>query len=196
MFALFIVLKHLLPDTALATFAYILITYHVVLAFKVFTGNKQLGLSLPLWQTLLTHAACVGLLVGLGLGRHTIPFFGIIRYFLPGLAPFEAEWLFSGGRLKANENPDEARIQAAIEGKASPQPSAASAQSASSAPSLYMNSSGDEYNEFLELMRQGKRPYRKPGLSVAQEYERWLAARAKSHPAAPANAEPAPELKA
>ncbi len=75
MFALFIVLKHLLPDTALATFTYLLVTYHLVLAYKVLTADKEAAMSLPLWQTLLTHAACVGLIVGLGIGRHAIPFF-------------------------------------------------------------------------------------------------------------------------
>jgi hypothetical protein len=55
-----------------------------------------------------------------------------------------------------------------------------------------MSSSGDEYNEFLELMRQGKRPFRKPGISVTQEFELWLAARAKST----TDAAPAQELKA
>jgi hypothetical protein len=113
MFALFIVLKHLLPDTALATFTYILLSYHLVLAFKVFTGDKEAALSLPLWQTIVTHAAVLGLLVGLGIGRHAIPFFSIIRYFLPGLAPFEAEWLFSGGKPKIENLTDDAAIMAA-----------------------------------------------------------------------------------
>ena len=197
MFALFIVLKHLLPDTALATFTYLLVSYHLVLAYKVLTADKEAALSLPVWQKLLTHAACVGLIVGLGIGRHAIPFFSIIRYFLPGLAPFEAEWLFSGGKPKIEKLTDDAAIMAAtvhIEPSAAGANGSATAASGkpAQAPSLYMSSSGDEYNEFLELMRQGKRPFRKPGISVTQEFELWLAARAKST----TDAAPAQELKA
>lgn len=195
MFALFIVLKHLLPDTAVATFTYILLSYHLVLAFKVFTGDKEAALSLPLWQTIVTHAAVLGLLVGLGIGRHAIPFFSIIRYFLPGLAPFEAEWLFSGGKPKIENLTDDAAIMAAT---VHIEPSAAGATTAAArpAPSLYMSSTGDEYNEFLELMRQGKRPFRKPGISVSQEFELWLAARAKSNAAKQVATEAATDVPA
>jgi hypothetical protein len=51
------------------------------------------------------------------------------------------------------------------------------------APSLYAASTGEEYEEFLKLMQAGKRPYRKPGVSVKQEYEMWLAARSKQRAA-------------
>jgi hypothetical protein len=57
-------------------------------------------------------------------------------------------------------------------------------------PSLYDTSTGEQYEEFLILMKAGKRPYRKPGLSVRQEYEMWLAARSKQRPEAiPENAQ-------
>jgi hypothetical protein len=52
------------------------------------------------------------------------------------------------------------------------------------ASSLYDSSTGEEYDEFLKLMQAGKRPYRKPGLSVRDEYEMWLAARSKQRAAA------------
>jgi hypothetical protein len=51
------------------------------------------------------------------------------------------------------------------------------------APTPYSTSSGEDYDEFLKLMQQGKRPFRKPGVSVKQEYELWLAARAKARAA-------------
>jgi hypothetical protein len=49
----------------------------------------------------------------------------------------------------------------------------------SSKSSLFMTSTGEEYNEFLKLMQQGIRPYRKPGISVKDEFELWLANKAK-----------------
>ena len=86
MLALVIVLRHLLPDTAWATYTYILVTFHLILAFKVLTADKKAGLSLPIGQTILTHAACLAVIVGIAMLRHHIPFFGIIRYFRSGMA--------------------------------------------------------------------------------------------------------------
>jgi len=50
----------------------------------------------------------------------------------------------------------------------------------SSKSSLFMTSTGEEYNEFLKLMQQGIRPFRKPGISVKDEFELWLANKAKA----------------
>jgi hypothetical protein len=176
-------LSHLLPDTAWATYTYILVSYHLVLAFKVLTADKKAGMSFPLGQTILTHLTCVGLLIGLAVGRHTIPFFGLIRLFIPGLAPFEAEWLFTGGRAKMERLNDEEAIQAAtvrVESLADGTVPVAPAPVAPAKVSLYHSSTGEDYNEFLTLMQQGKRPFRKPGISIKQEYELWLAHRAKT----------------
>jgi hypothetical protein len=38
----------------------------------------------------------------------------------------------------------------------------------------------DDYDDFVDHMRQGKRPFRKPGVSVKQEYELWRAHREKT----------------
>jgi hypothetical protein len=204
MIGLALALSHLLPDTALATYAYILISYHLVLAFNVFTADKEAGMSLPWGQTILTHLACVGLLVGMAMGRHTIPFFGLIRFAVPGLAPFEASWLFSGEKVKIARLTDLEAIEAAtlapvLEQTAAdltPAPGAPPAaklaapeskKSAAPAPfvaSLAFTSTGEQYEEFLKLMKAGKRPFRKPGISVMQEYELWLAHHAKPAAAA------------
>jgi hypothetical protein len=206
MIGLGLALSHLLPDTALATYAYILISYHLVLAFKVFTADKEAGMSLPWGQTILTHMACVGLLIGLAMGRHTIPFFGLIRLAMPGLAPFEASWLFSGEKVKLARLTDLEQIEAATlapvlkqsdtgvapasaPASALAPASAVASAVATSAPSasitgvagLASNSSGEDYEEFLKLMQQGKRPFRRPGVSVMQEYELWLTHRSKSN---------------
>jgi hypothetical protein len=53
------------------------------------------------------------------------------------------------------------------------------------AVSLYQASTGEDYEEFLQLMQAGKRQFRKPGLSIRGEYELWLAHRAKIRAAAP-----------
>lgn len=178
-------LRHLLPDTALANFIYILGTYHLVLLFKVFNSEKKAGLSFPLGQTILTHLACVVVLVGLAVLRHQIPFFGLIRYFIPGLAPFEARWLFASEKSNLSQITDDQAIQAGTVNVEAMQGGAAAAP----APSLFSTSTGEEYNEFLTQMQQGKRPFRKPGISIKQEYELWLAHQHKTKdPAAPKKA--------
>jgi hypothetical protein len=193
-------LEHILPDAAWATYAYILVVYHLVLAFKVLTSDKKAALSLPIGQAILTHVACVGILISLAILRHQIPLFGLIRLFLPGLAPFEARWLFSGEKVKIEHPTDNAAVKAAMLNAARatdeavapiqvPIPISAPAtvqapiQIPALAPapvSLYDSSTGEDFNDFLTLMQQGKRPFRKPGISVKQEYELWLAHRAKS----------------
>lgn len=57
---------------------------------------------------------------------------------------------------------------------ASSQAVATSISGTPAAGSLYANSTGEEYNEFLNLMQEGKRPFRKPGLPIQAEYEAWL----------------------
>src|ERR1019366_5172083 len=87
----------------LATYAYVIGCYHVVLLLAILFKNKEKGFSLPIGSTLITHLACLVLVVGLAAGRHYIPFFSLIKYIIPGIAPFEANWLFSGGREQAKK---------------------------------------------------------------------------------------------
>jgi len=64
------------------------------------------------------------------------------------------------------------------DGLAAPAVSAPAAKPVTVSAGLAYNSTGADYEEFLKLMQQGKRPFRKPGLSVMQEYELWLAHKA------------------
>jgi hypothetical protein len=54
-------------------------------------------------------------------------------------------------------------------------------------PSVSLNTApvaaDDPFEEFLVHMKSGKRPFRKPGITVKQEYELWLAHRNKTHQA-------------
>jgi hypothetical protein len=61
----------------------------------------------------------------------------------------------------------------------SPEGSPLPLEFASGKSSLFMSSTGEEYNEFLKLMQQGVRPFRKPGMSVKDEFEAWLSHKAK-----------------
>ena len=151
-----------LLSSDLAIYAYIIGGYHIVLLFAILFKNKQKGFSLPLGSTLITHLACLALVIGMAIGRQYIPFFSMIKFFIPGIAPFEAAWLFSGGKKQARSligaEPEEEK-----------------------APIVVSDANADEYEEFLKLLYLNKRPYRRPGISLKEEFERWRADRPKGH---------------
>lgn len=71
-----------------------------------------------------------------------------------------------------------ASVQPAIAPAAAAPSAYTTAAPASAAPSLYMNSTGDDFEEFRQHLAQPKRPFRKPGITIKEEYELWLAAKA------------------
>jgi hypothetical protein len=146
-------LAQVLPDGPLAAFVPMLVSYHLFLAILVILSQKKTGFSLPLFQTLITHMAFLGLLVGLAVVREQIPFFGLIRYFIPSLAPFEANWLFDGSDRKSAR---ELEVKPA-----------------------FTSGTAEEYEEFRDYLTRAERRFRAPGLSVAQEYALWRTARAR-----------------
>lgn len=95
-----------LPQGAWSAYAPILISYHLYLAWLVITADQKTGFSMPVPHTILTHAAFLAALVGLAFGRHYVPFFGLIRIFVPSLAPFECKMLFSG-QIMRKQVPEE-----------------------------------------------------------------------------------------
>ena len=156
---------HYFFDGAVAAYASLLISYHFFLAIFVFTSSQEKGLSMPLGMTLLTHAAVLGLLAGLAYGREQIPFFGIVRWCIPELAPFEVNWLFSG------------------KGKIVTKPEA---------PQAIPDATAQDQEGFREYLTQKERPFRKPGILISDEFKLWLADRhLKKAAAAEAGALPA-----
>ncbi len=143
----------------LFTIAYVLIVYHVVLVVKIMF-QKTRGFSMPIGQTILTHVACVGVALALALLRSEhIPFVWLIRFFVPGLAPFEAMWLFSGKASVYKSEPESVTSEVSPEERLSP--------------------TAEEHEAFLEQMRKGVRPFRKPGRSLQEEMHFWLIDRRK-----------------
>ena len=196
MFALFIVLKHLLPDTALATFTYLLVSYHLVLAFKVLTAEKEAALSLPVvadaaYARGLRWPDCSASASAATRSRSSAS----SATSFPASRPLRRNGSSPEDKPKIEKLTDDAAIMAAT---VHIEPSAARSQwieplprgQPAQAPSLYMSSTGDDYNEFLELMRQGKRPFRKPGNPV----RRSLSCGSPHAPNQPPPPQPAPEL--
>jgi hypothetical protein len=138
-----------------AIFASILISYHLFLVLLVIMRERETGLSLPIGMTIVTHAAFLAVLLGLGIGRHYVPFFAVIRYLTPSLAPFEVEWLFGGDRKK---------------------------RSTGHQPEPHFAGTAEDYEEFLQYLGQKHRRFSKPGRSVPEEQVFWMADRVKRQP--------------
>lgn len=148
------------PAGLWAIYTSILVSYHLFLVWLVLTADQEGGVSLPLASTIVTHLACIAVILPLGLGRHVIPFFGVFRFGIAGLAIFERGWLFSGN----NKKPKEQEVP-------------------SVAPVL--STSGDDYQDWLRYLAQQKSGSRKVGASLKAEYEQWMLARAQSRPGEP-----------
>ncbi len=138
---------------AAAAYASILISYHLYLAFLVVAANREKGISMPVGMTILTHSAFLALLIGLAYSRTHIPLFGLIRLLVPGLAPFESQWLF-GGKTKT-------------------------APTVAAQPAHMPEATMDDQEAFRVYLTQPDRRFRKPGISLAQEFTLWQTGRIK-----------------
>jgi hypothetical protein len=173
-------LGHYLPDPW-ASYVSILVSYHLFLAFLLITAEHEPGFSFPpILSIVLTHTACLALLIGLAMGRRYVPILGLVRIFVPGLAPFECEWLFSAGKKKKvaaeSEVTSQAGAKADVSVAASGTTAAESAPAVEAAPAYTF----DDHDDWLRYLGQTKRPFRKPGLSVGDEFKLWREARARS----------------
>lgn len=143
---------HYLPQP-FGAYAQLLIPFHLFLFYLIVMENEKTGLSMPVGQTIITHLACLALLIGIAMGRRYVPFFGLLGLLVPGLAPFEAEWLFSGN-AKSEKKPEPV-------------------------PQVTTEESADEYAEFMKYMAGPRREFRKLGQNAKDEYNLWRAARLK-----------------
>jgi hypothetical protein len=143
-----------LPDGPWTPYVPVVVAYHLFLIFRIISlaigGEQKIGLSMPIPMLILTHLAFLGGQIGVVFGREYIPLFSLLRYAVPALSAFEAKWLFEGKR--------KARV---VEDKPLPPGSA------------------DDYNEFLQYLREKDRRFQKPGRSIHEEFEAWSADKAK-----------------
>ena len=148
----------LFPIGLWAIMVSIIVAYHLFLVWLVFTANQKRGLSFSIPETILTHVACVALVVLLGLGRNLIPFFWLIRFCIPALAPFESNWLFSGDPYKKKEMKErDIPVTAPV-----------------------IECTGDDYEAWLHHLAHRDPRTQKRGSSLRTEYAEFIAARASS----------------
>lgn len=149
---------HYLLHGAVAAFASILISYHLYLVILVLMAEHEKGFSMPVVQTIVTHSAFLVVVVGLPYMREHIPLFSVVSLLVPGLAPFETKWLFSA------EGPKVKMVQ-------------------EQKPSAPVQPTAQDHQEFVAYLRQKHRPFKKPGMTIDDEFKAWLSDRAKKRPA-------------
>jgi hypothetical protein len=139
-----------LPTGAFAAYLPIVLSYHLFLAFLVISYEHEPMFPLPVFATLITRLGFMGFVIVLAMASNFLPYSGAIRLLIPCLALFECALLFSLGSPR--------------KGSVSP----------------LLTATVEEYDQFVKLATLGKRPFRKPGRTVEEEYERWLAARSRT----------------
>jgi|ERR1035438_754641 hypothetical protein len=142
-----------------ANYVFIMVAYHLFLTWLVIDADHGKGLSLPIGSTILTHVACIVIIIPFGMGGSFIPLFSYFRVGVAALAVFERDWLFSGNR-KMKEIPVPAEHKAAV-------------------ARAMATATGDDYEAWSHYLAHRDPRLRKPGMSVKEEYEQWMVARAK-----------------
>jgi hypothetical protein len=172
---------HFLPPGIWAIGVAVLVSYHLFLAWRVITAEHEVGFSLPIFSTIVTHLACVSLVVTLAFGRGVIPFFWLVRYLIPALAPFERDWLFKAQKKrKIEETPF-----------ATPSATSTTSTSVPAVPTASSLATADDYEAWSYHLAHRNPLSRKPGTSIKDEYEQFMAARVKARPAIPPGDSPA-----
>jgi hypothetical protein len=147
------VISRFIPDGPLAVYFPLIVSYHLLLGVLVITTMQDKGHKLNPISGALTHAAFFVLLLIAATAGGMIPYFEYLRFLLPALAYLESMALFQGKKAGAAQGPDAAS-----------------------------NSTAEDYEDFIHYMRGNNRTFAKPGFSVRDEFNCWLAHRAKNPP--------------
>jgi hypothetical protein len=167
--------------SALAIYSTILISYHLFLAWLILFSSgehKEAGVSLALGHTILTHAAClIIILAPIVIARetmlhvatpqndpladmqstdHMIRLFQALCCSIAGLAMFERGWLFSSEAPVERAKPVEVV-----------------------AP-VVLAATADDFEAWRQHLAQQKPRDRPAGASLKTEYEQWLLVRQRS----------------
>ena len=146
-----------IPDPTISVYASILVAYHLFLAWLVVSGTEKAGISLPIVSAILTHAACMVVVIApVAIAGHSTIRFRLFRYGIAALALFERGWLFTAA---TSHTP---KVEQAP------------------APVTTIRSTPEDHDAWLQYLATRKPGTVKPGTSVQAEYQIWLAARHKA----------------
>jgi hypothetical protein len=147
----------LVLDPTWAVYVSVLASYHIFLLWLVLSGEQKAGVSLSPVSTIVTHMACLALIVPVGMARH-LPLFGIVRYGIISLAIFERGWLFSSSQVE--QKTEEA-----------------------TAPPIVLQATAEDFEAWRQHLATRKATQRRAGMSVREEYEHFLHTRARKRSA-------------
>lgn len=146
----------LLPQGEWYNYDYILISYNLFLLWLVIETKHVKGISLPIGISLMTHAVCLVLIIPVGMGDGVIPYFEYLRFCVPMLAYVELKWLKSLGTKKQQEPPARVPLSAVV-----------------------AEATADDHEEWIKYLANRSPRSLKPGMTIKDEYEQWLADRAE-----------------
>jgi hypothetical protein len=144
------VMSRFIPDGPLSVYASLFLSYHLLLAFLVITHIQDKAATLKVVNAALTHGGFVVLLLVACEAGAMVPYFFVWRFLLPALAYVELTALFSKKTAQAAQTADAAS-----------------------------NSTAEEYEEFINYMRGNNRSFSRPGYSIRDEFNSWLAHRSR-----------------
>jgi hypothetical protein len=163
-----------LPEGPWVSYVFILIFYHLFLAWVVVDPDRKKLQTVSIVPTVVMHLTALALIVGFIMTRSSVPFFVILRFSIVGLAIAER-------RMLSTWTEEKKEVQ--VDAKAA----AVSAAAAEVVDSL----TGEEYEEWVSYLSKRNPLSVKAGTTVKQEYEQWLLARVRNRPAVSSNASPA-----
>jgi hypothetical protein len=146
-----------LPEGAWYNYDYLLISYNLFLLWLVIVIVRVKGISLHIGMSLTTHIVCLFLIVPIGMGYGVIPYFEYVRFCVPTLAYIERNWLINLGVRKKQEPPVSVPVSTVI-----------------------AEATADDHDAWVHYLSHRNPRSLKSGMSIKDEYEQWLAARAKS----------------
>ena len=168
----------LMPPGAFGLYLSMLVSYHLYLGWLMISAEHEAGFSLPILSTIFTHLCCLGVVVSLPSLRHVIPYFSFLRFGVTYLAAYECQWLFrSHSARKVPENPAPSVAQDATK-TIDPVPVHVA--------QLVTVGGDDDHDAWLKHLAQRTPATMRRGLSVKEEHDEFMRARAKGRVASEA----------
>lgn len=176
------ILATVLPAGPWTIYVFMLTSYHLFLTWLVIDSDRRKGFSMPIPVAILTHAACLTLILSIAFGRQNIPFFAFVRIGVIAIAFFERDLIFKGN-AKTSESATKKKSRKPVSDTA--------AVNLVSVEVALEEATLEDHDAWLRHLSQPNRPHKRAGLSVKEEYEQWLVARVSARQATPPSQPPA-----
>jgi len=173
-----------MPPGAWGLYVSMLVSYHLYLGWLVISAEHKAGFSLPILSTVFTHLCCLGVVLSLPSLRHVIPYFSFLRFGVTYLAAYECQWLLrSSEARKVSEVPEAPEPSVAPDAVRTIDPAPADPAPAFAAQ-LVTVGGDDDHEAWLRHLAKRTPATMRRGLSVKEEHDEFMRARAKGRVAA------------